>query len=452
MSIHDYASLILKGYCFCHLYNTSLAEFGQREKTISNFQQTNFLWLDVDNATLKMDEALSLLTYKPNLAYTTMSNNIEGKGYRFRFIYLTNFTIQSNDEYIFFLNLLINSITNDIGQSILSNLDNKCWNTSQQMLGGKSNSLIRLNKAYLFSRNIFDNIQSNIEVKDYISNKCTHSSKLKNKRREKAVTQNIEMSTLRKNVLELYKSNFHIDLSNVNTATLDPQMIYSDISEQDIYELKFLLDKNKQEKKITKGHRNKTLFYHAIVLRNIKPDISVEELACTLYWIYQHKYEVSTDLSITNICKTALNVMKLDSSTESFKKAGKRKYLINPIYKALPIELKRKELGKARRKKRNEYILSNFDCNKTIEENAKELNIAASTIYAAFKENKIEKRNDTKFQNFLEAYWNNHGASIRELSKLTKLATSTIQRYLQRIHSSTTEKHSKSHNNMKMRA
>ena len=72
--------------------------------------------------------------------------------------------------------------------------------------------------------------------------------------------------------------------------------------------------------------------------------------------------------------------MKLDSSTESFKKAGKRKYLINPIYKALPIELKRKELGKARRKKRNEYILSNFDCNKTIEENAKELNIAASTI------------------------------------------------------------------------
>lgn len=260
------------------------------------------------------------------------------------------------------------------------------------------------------------------------------------------------MHTLRKNVLELYKSNFHIDLSNVNTATLDPQMIYSDISEQDIYELKFLLDKNKQEKKITKGHRNKTLFYHAIVLRNIKPDISVEELACTLYWIYQHKYEVSTDLSITNICKTALNVMKLDSSTESFKKAGKRKYLINPIYKALPIELKRKELGKARRKKRNEYILSNFDCNKTIEENAKELNIAASTIYAAFKENKIEKRNDTKFQNFLEAYWNNHGASIRELAKLTKLATSTIQRYLQRIHSSTTEKHSKSHNNMKMRA
>ena len=62
LSIHDYASLILKGYCFCHLYNTSLAEFGQREKTISNFQQTNFLWLDVDNATLKMDEALSLLT------------------------------------------------------------------------------------------------------------------------------------------------------------------------------------------------------------------------------------------------------------------------------------------------------------------------------------------------------------------------------------------------------
>ena len=100
----------------------------------------------------------------------------------------------------------------------------------------------------MFSRNIFDNIQSNIEVKDYISNKCTHSSKLKNKRREKAVTQNIEMSTLRKNVLELYKSNFHIDLSNVNTATLDPQMIYSDISEQDIYELKFLLDKNKHTK------------------------------------------------------------------------------------------------------------------------------------------------------------------------------------------------------------
>ena len=64
-----------------------------------------------------MDEALSLLTYKPNLAYTTMSNNIEGKGYRFRFIYLTNFTIQSNDEYIFFLNLLINSITNDIGHA-----------------------------------------------------------------------------------------------------------------------------------------------------------------------------------------------------------------------------------------------------------------------------------------------------------------------------------------------
>jgi transposase len=127
------------------------------------------------------------------------------------------------------------------------------------------------------------------------------------------------------------------------------------------------------------------------------------------------------------VCNAAISVFKTDM--EDLKDLGKRKYLINPDYKDLSRADKFKELGKARRKTRDNNILPYYDCNKSVKDNAKELEVSKNTIRNCLNDNNIKTTNQEKFDRFIVIYGNCPDASVRQLIKLTELSDKTVQKY-----------------------
>lgn len=382
--------LIREGYSFTHTFSAN-GEYGNKEKTIPNFKQTNYIWLDFDDCIDSINNIYQRITYKPNIAYTTISNLQNGKSNRFRLIYMIDFQIYSNDDYKYYLNLLLNTIIKDLGKDYLKYIDNNCFNVSQQMFGSNDKSTIITNDS-IYSKTLFKYISEIYTIENLLNKiKCSKNLKSNNKEREKILTQNEGITTSLSELIELLQSSdiktYQPILTNENLAILDTNDIYTNVAEQDIYKINFLYDKNNKIRKIKKGYRNNTLFVWGVTIKNINPIISIEELAKSLYWLYIYRCEKSDDFGMYQVSTIAISAYK--ANLNNYKELGKRKYIINPDNKELSRAEKVKALGRAKRKTRDKYILGNYDVSKSVKENAKDLGVAEGTIRNSFKDNDI---------------------------------------------------------------
>jgi|GEM_PF-5319838 len=425
--------LIQDGYSFTHAFHAN-GEYGNKEKTINNFKQTNFIWFDFDDCIDSIDNVSDRLTYKPNIAYTTISNLQNGNSNRFRLIYLLDFDIYSNDDYRYYLNLLLNTIINDLGKGYLKYIDNNCFNVSQQMFGSNANANIITNDNNIYTKNLFECISSNYNINDFI-NKGGKNFKSKEKKKEKILIQNEKITTSLSDLVDMLQSidirTFQPILSNEHLALLEKEDIYTNVSEQGIYMINAIYDKEGKIKKVPNGNRNNMLFNWGITIKNINPNIYIEELTKYLYWLYIYRCERSDDFSISQVCNIALSVYKTD--TEDYQNLGKRKYLINPENKILSRPEKSKALGKARRKTRDNNILSDYDFSKSIKENAIVLGVSEGSIRNSFIDNDIKTPNQEKFDRFKEVYTNNPNITNKELAKLVKISEKTVRKYKSKI-------------------
>lgn len=423
--------LIKQGYCFSHSFNVN-GEFGNKEKTINNFKQTNYIWFDFDDCIDDINNIYQRLTYKPNIAYTTINNMQEGKLNRFRLVYFTDFIIYSNNDYKYYLDILLNTIINDLGNGYLKYIDSSCCNVSQQMFGSNQKSII-IDNDKIYNKNLFDDIINNYKIDNLLNKgKCSKNFKSNNIEKErKILKQDEEITTSISELIELLTATdirqYQPILSNEYTAILDSEYVYTNVTEQNIYKINSLYDKNNKRKKVKIGHRNKTLFSWGVIIKNINPNITIHELTKSLYWLYIYRCEKSDDFGMLQVCNTAISVFKTDM--EDLKDLGKRKYLINPEYKDLPRKDKFIELGRARRKTRDNNILPYYDCNKSIKDNATELGKSENTIRNCLNDNGIKTTNQEKFDRFIVIYSNCPDATIRQLMKLTNLSDKTVQKY-----------------------
>lgn len=437
LSIDEWVQLIRSGYSFTHSFDVS-AEYGNKEKTLANFKQTNFIWFDFDDCADSINKVYKKLTYKPNIAYTTISNLQKGKSHRFRLVYLIDFTIQSNDSYKYYLNLLLNTIINDLTKDYLKYIDNNCFNTSQQMFGSNINSTI-ITSDNTYNSNSFNEINANFKIYDYLNkNRC--GRKLNNnilKKEKKILKQNDDITTSLSELIEMLQSFdvklFSPTLTNEHLAIFDNDTIYTNVIDQNIYKINFLYDINNKIRKVNRGHRNNMLFNWGITIRNINPEIKIDELTKNLYWLYINHCTRSDDFNMMQVCTLAMSVLKADLDEYFF--LGKRKYLIDPEQKHISRADKSKALGVARRRTRDLNILENYDFGKTVKENAKDLSISENTIRNCFNDNEIKLPNQEKFERFVEVYTSNPNASIRRLAELTKLSTKTVQGYIKKLKS-----------------
>jgi hypothetical protein len=446
LSVNEMAEMIREGYCFSHNFNTQHQVYGLREKTINNFDFTNYIWIDIDKCDQDLKSFYNKLRHKPTISYTTLSNS--DQNYRYRLIYFLEFSISSNEEYKRYLNVIVNDIINDLGKNFIQFIDRKCFNTSLMMYGSKLDCTLILNEELIYTYQFIEQIESELKslfkFKDLIGFnelKCSKEFILNNVIEENTITDNGNSTTshLCNQVIENYKNGFNYQdyLSNVNTIKFESEELYIDVSDVFIYELNLYSAKGG---KVPIGNRHGTLFRQGIILRNITPTISIEVLSTNLYCLYKYHYQHSHDFGVYEVCRISKGVMTMNPNDKQFKNTGRRKYLFNKdIYSSIDIsrENKIKELAKCKRRKRDTFLLKNYDCDKSVLDNAKSLNISKSTIYNFLNENNYKTSCENKYREFLELY-NKHPEirSVRKLAKLTGLSDKTVQKYKRRIEKS----------------
>jgi len=173
-----------------------------------------------------------------------------------------------------------------------------------------------------------------------------------------------------------------------------------------------------------------------MVLRNIDPDMTKEDMLANLIWITRKFYEDYWDFSHTDLAKIVEGSFKYERDL----KAGKIKYIFNPH---LDVHLNKKEklqaLGKARTKQQDQYILSNFDFNKSIKENACLMKRSSKTISNSLQRNGMslsrKDKSQDAFKRFKDIYDQTpvEDRKVRKLAEQSGLSKSSVQRYIQRI-------------------
>lgn len=430
--------LILSGHVFTHNFK-DLTTYYQHQKTTETFESTNVIFFDFDNCQYTFQEVLNKLKVQPTIGYTTFSNSIDKN--RFRLVYLIDEGIRFYDDYSFMCKLLLNilfesNVLNEIQESI----DTRCFSATQFIYGSGINcervfnpdQVISvdylndlLNQRYStykeFERewllNAFEKNQtkSNKKKESKSKEKCLIFSNSKEYNNINTILQNGKNQTpnvfAAKGILK--QPSFKPIISNTWTAQLNPQSVYSYVGDQGVYQLNTFFGKNG---KIKQGKRHSALFRYCAIIRNIYPGVSMEIALANLMWFRKYYIESPDEVSDIELSGIVEGIFKSDSDLSSI---GKRKYLIAPEYKGLSKEEKRKEVGKAKKKYRDELILSSYDFNLSVLENSKFLGISKSSIYQCIKDNGLVVRKEEEFVRFKDTYLslNNKDRTIRKMMK-----------------------------------
>lgn len=132
LTVDEFKGAVKEGYCFCHWFNTANEIFSIAEKTKSNFDCANVVFIDIDDYDVEMKEFVKHLPRKPTVYYTTPSNGKNGK-YRYRLCYLFNQDIKDSQTFSTVYNGIVNSFR--ISYPDYPDKD-KCGGVSAQYMNG----------------------------------------------------------------------------------------------------------------------------------------------------------------------------------------------------------------------------------------------------------------------------------------------------------------------------
>lgn len=499
LTINEFSELVLRGHIFCHNYK-NYSEFNVKDKTTDNFHHTKLVWYDFDKSPITYTQAYEEAIIKPTFSYTTMSNCKEDNRFRFVYLFKEQISTNEEyaNRANLLLNLLF---TKDTFDKIMTSLDKSCFKTSQQFLGTKPDCLYNINPEnvisieYLnsyFNHNVLNvncsiknkpsfcfsfsdnlkierkleysslNVTSNnidditfqsnntlnqnmpifqsyadfynrIVLIDITSKKCHRINNIEDiKKRERTSLVNKEdMTVLVNETLKIYNNTNFIPLLNNFEYAKMTKDVYSYVGNQDIYFVNTYFGK---DKKVKKGKRAHSLYYQALVLKNIEPTLRPQDMAANLMWLLYHYYEEPEEITPYKIVQISLNALKCKEDTSN---CGKKKYLINKDFNTLTKPEKIKNLGLARKKKRDNEVLPNFDSNLSVAENAKALNKSVGTIYNCLKDNDVEYKNDNEYLEFKKVYnrTSNENRSVRKMAEIAGLNRGKSERYIKRIKS-----------------
>ena len=130
ITVDELLEFIKKGHSFCHVFDENI-----RKKV--NFLYTYSVFVDVDNSSESMCDFINQCAIKPTLAYTTSSNGLKGKGFRYRLIYIFDGIIDNEVTYKCLYNCIVD--INGLGAT-----EDNCGSVSNQLMNGNSKDDIEI--------------------------------------------------------------------------------------------------------------------------------------------------------------------------------------------------------------------------------------------------------------------------------------------------------------------
>lgn len=430
VNIMELSYLIAKGYAFTHIFNTP--NFKIKYKVNKNFKEANLLALDYDNSPLSFDYVIQKLLIKPSIAYTTYSN-APGKN-RFRLIYVISNSIESVEEYRS-TTLKLNEIifTQEDYNQLKDAFDLSCSSAVQLFLGtnittqsiGYSDTIISLPLEKNTSKN-----QSNSSSFNYLTSEILHTYKMSCPKTDvmnnniitKDLNHSFTFGTPTNNVI--YSQN---PLNNFNRAVIDnPSSSYHYVGDQYIYQLNTYMNGSK----VKVGKRQKTLMYHAILLKKMNPEIEPKLLFNKLRWVVDTYYELPYEIDNNQLIRLSKSVISKVYDMEK----DKRQFIRDPGIDHLSKGDKIKEFHKCKSEITKSKILGSVDLSKTTTQISEELGYSPATIRKYLKMEGIDLK-EMRFNQFKEIYQSpdNRGKKDSEFIALTGIGKSQVYRYISKI-------------------
>ena len=285
-----------------------------------------------------LDELVSKLRYKPSIAYTTYSHQQQGKGNRYRLLYLFRIAISDVNVY--------KSIYQILSDNLGFKLNDNCGgNVTQAVFGTNEDSQIIVTE-HTYSIEDFN-------ISDTIQN--GHSNSIKKEERNIIEIEcpiqdndyindywNMSYNDLLMKYSDKYPIFEHTPLDEVDDDT--PYILlpadYIEIKRYWLMETIYDENGNKRcsvsrARKIKDGeHRRKKLFINGILRRMMIKDLSFEHLLNNMVYELYHYIDNSKDrINKKDLFEISVNIYK--SNIDNYKgliKSDKRKFIVNDNY------------------------------------------------------------------------------------------------------------------------
>ena len=178
----------LSGRVFCHLFDPKETRtdstFGSSQKTDSNFRGSYVIGIDIDKTSYRTArEFINTLQMKPSFWYSTYSNQLSGKGARFRMIYVFSELIENK----FFFRYVASQLNSYIEKATGEKIEDDCNLRCSQYFNGTNIKAPNLIVEHGASNLVYDLADFDVTVtgfKGYLENNCgyktnTHREEIK---------------------------------------------------------------------------------------------------------------------------------------------------------------------------------------------------------------------------------------------------------------------------------
>lgn len=374
LNTDEVISCIRNGYVlsanFSDDYDTTITQI---DRTFAKFVSTTMVAIDLDNdVECSLEELIESIGYKPSLGYTTYSHKKEGKGNRYRLIYLFETPIYDINLY--------KCIYKEITSSFPFKIKDDCGKNPAQATFGSCYDCQLISTEVTYTLDDFSNV----------TEKGLSKIILKEKR------NSIELESLFTN--KEYQNDFH------NLPYLELLQKYNDVYPffedtplppvsddcpyillpQDYIRIKryWICEKRTngagnevwgptKPKRIKDGEgRRKKLFINGLLRRKMIPEISFEHLLqCLTFELYYYIDNSKDKILRRDLINIAKDVLSKDLEEYDFEQHDKRNYIVNIAYCEKYGISRKKALNSARKAYNYNKIAQLYDASLTDKEN-----------------------------------------------------------------------------------
>ena len=343
---------LLEGKVFCHLFDPQSTRkdgtFGSSEKRDENFTGSYVIGVDIDNTSYpSVKDYIATLSLKPTFYYTSYSNQQEGKGARFRLIYVFSDLITGDPYYFRYcarnLNLILER---DSKEKITDDCNLRC----SQYFNGTNKNAPGINLDYGITDRIYslkDIGVSDEGFLDFVKHNCYYKTLTKEKKEyTKTVTSLYDTyySSL-SNQKEDNSTTYYIECQNQNTPKREedycsPRLIedmkrmsYDEFMKYNRHKFTFSYRVEKEEwidgiyqftgdnyfslywnnQQVKDGQKRRKKIFERICLRRVmNPEIDADSLLFNAYEDRYRFFEIDQDLSIDCLVKNVERAMEMD--------------------------------------------------------------------------------------------------------------------------------------------
>ena len=399
VSLEEFAELIFQGRLFSGVYNKQ--HFHISQKTINNFIHCNAIAIDIDDSDCPMDDYLQTLRYTPTIAYETFSNLKDGCGYRYRFIYVFEDSIDGN-AYGGMYKALCNA-----NAIYFSSSNDHSMERCNQMFYGTANAsnLINFGKTYNTS-----------DFKDYMDNKSVQPQSLNKKSEDDVKRLSLDTTFNDKafkkqwrcgNDIDVLMTMRHYQTSECTQIDFKEGELWRDLDDEHYYEIKRKWETRLSfnggrynrvpiNRRLKNGeHRRKKIFLSLMRRRLIDPTITLEHLCyAALYELHFFIDNTDNEDYITRQQLMHYAQSALSSDLEQYKETLRehKSFKINKMEARRQGITPRQAVCKAngaRRKeqtnKKYEELAKKYDPDKSVRQNVDILGVSKGTVQALKK-------------------------------------------------------------------